>query len=67
MLFNKKLRLIKKPDEDAEKRLREELEKEGGLEKKDLPALIISAFLVIVPVALIALLLVCLVSWLFFI
>ena len=67
MLFGKKLKLIKKPDEDAEKHLREELEKEGGLEKKDLPALIISAFLVIVPVALIALLLVCLISWLFFI
>ena len=45
MLFGKKLKLIKKPDEDAEKHLREELEKEGGLEKKDLPALIISAFL----------------------
>ena len=67
MLFGKKLKLMKKPDEDAERRLREELEKEGGLEKNDLPALIISAILVIVPIALIALLLVCLVGWLFFI
>ena len=67
MLFGKKLKLMKKTDEDAERRLREELEKEGGLEKNDLPALIISAILVIVPIALIALLLVCLVGWLFFI
>ena len=67
MLFGKKLKLMKKTDEDAERRLREELEKEGGLERNDLPALIISAILVIVPIALIALLLVCLVGWLFFI
>jgi len=46
---------LKKPDREKEAKLREEIEKEGGLEKGDLPAMLISAFLVIMPVALIVL------------
>lgn len=48
MVFKKKLKLFKKPDKDAEKKLREDIASEGGLEKGDVPAMIISAFLVIV-------------------
>ena len=56
MLFGRKIKVIKKPDEDKEKKLREDIESEGGLEKNDLTAMILSAFLVIIPVALCALL-----------
>ena len=47
MLFWKKLKLFKKPDKEAERKLREDIEREGGLEKSDVPAMIIAAFLVI--------------------
>ena len=66
MLFGRKLKLIKKPDEEAEKKLKENIENEGGLEGNDLPAMILSAFLVIIPIALVALLLCFLLAWLFF-
>ncbi len=56
---------VKKPNPEKEKKLREDLEEYGGLEKKDLPALIISAFLVILPVAIAVLLLFVLAAWLF--
>ena len=55
----------KKPDLEKEEKLREEIYNEGGLEKKDLPALIFSAYLVFIPIALVLLLLLCLLGWLF--
>ena len=65
MLFGKKLKLIKKPDKEKEKNLREQIDAEGGLEKNDMPAMIISAFLVFLPVAAVALGLIVLLAWLF--
>lgn len=65
MLLGKKLKLIKKPNKEKEKELREQIENEGGLEKGDMPAMIISAFLVFIPVAAIALGLIVLLAWLF--
>ena len=52
------MKKLKKPDPKAEQRLRDEIEAYGGLEKTDLPAMIISALLMIVPVALVLLLLI---------
>lgn len=52
MSVRDKFKLLKKPDKDAEIRLREDIANEGGLEKGDIPAMIISAFLMIVlPIA----------------
>ena len=47
MLFKNLKRGFKKPNKEAERQLRNEIEAAGGLEKKDLPAMIIAAFLVI--------------------
>lgn len=55
---------LKKPDPEVERKLRNEIEEYGGLEKKDLPAMLISAFLVIMPVAIAALLFLVLIVWL---
>ena len=66
MLFGKKLKLIKKPDKEKEDKIREDIEAMGGLEKKDVPAMILSALLVILPVALLALLLLCAIGFLMF-
>ena len=66
MLFGKKLKLIKKSDKEKEKQLREDIEAMGGLEKKDVPAMILSAMLIILPVALLALLLLCAIGFLMF-
>lgn len=52
MLFKR----LKKPDPEAEQTLRDEIERHGGLEKNDLLAMIVSAMLVILPVAVLALL-----------
>lgn len=49
-------KIIKKPDPEKEEKLRQEIHENGGLEKKDLPAMILSAYLVIIPIALAALL-----------
>ena len=46
---------IKKPDEQAEKKLKEEIESEGGLEKKDFSAMILAAFVTVYPVCLLVL------------
>ena len=54
MLFKK----LKKPDPEAEQRLRDEIEAYGGLEKNDIAAMIISALLMIVPIAAVLLLLI---------
>lgn len=66
MLFGKKLKLLKKPDPEKEKKLRDEIDKQGGLEKGDIPAMVISAMLIIVPVAVIALLVLLGIGWLLF-
>ena len=55
-MFGRKRKLLKKPDEEKEKKLREDIESEGGLDKKDLPAMILSAYLVIIPVVAVILL-----------
>ena len=51
------------PKDNPEKReaLKDEVEKEGGLEKQDMFAMILSALIVIVPIALIVLIVVCLI------
>ena len=49
MAFDK-FKKLKKYDPEAERKLREEIEAEGGLEKNDMKAMIISAVLVIMPV-----------------
>lgn len=57
MLFGRKLKLIKKPDMEAEEKLRKDIQDEGGLDKKDMPAMILSAYVVIFgPIFLVALL-----------
>ena len=66
MLFGKKLKLIKKPDAEKEKQLREDISEMGGLDKKDVPAMILSAMLVILPVALVVLLILCAIGFLMF-
>ena len=66
MAFEKWKRAFRKPNKQAEQKLRDDIEQEGGLEKGDLPAMLISAFLVIFPVAVGVLLLFCLFGWLIF-
>ena len=61
MLFKK----LKKPDPKAEQKLRDDIEKYGGLEKGDVPAMLLSAFLTIIPLALAVLGLFCLIAWIF--
>ena len=56
---------LKKPDLQKEQTLRDTIENEGGLDKKDLPAMILSALLVIMPVAIVALLVMVLAIWVF--
>ena len=48
-------RIIKKPDKQKEEDLRKSIEEEGGLEKKDLPAMVFSAYVVILPICLLVL------------
>ena len=66
MAFEKWKRAFRKPNKQVEQKLRDDIEQEGGLEKGDLPAMLISAFLVIFPVAVGVLLLLCLFGWLIF-
>ena len=66
MAFEKWKRAFRKPNKQAEQKLRDDIEQEGGLEKGDLPAMLFSAFLVIFPVAVGVLLLLCLFGWLIF-
>lgn len=63
MLFDR-FKKLKKPDPEAEEELKNEIEKMGGLDKKDVPAMLISAFLVILPVAALTLIAICLLAWL---
>lgn len=61
-----KFKKLKKYDPEAERKLREDIEAEGGLEKNDVKAMIISAFLVIMPIALVILGLFVLMAFMFF-
>ena len=61
-----KFKKLKKYDPEAERKLREDIESEGGLEKNDVKAMIISAFLVIMPIALVILGLFVLMAFMFF-
>lgn len=63
MLF-KKFRALKKSDPEKEQELRDAIEKEGGLEKNDVKAMIIAATLVFLPVVAGILLILCLVLYL---
>ena len=63
MLFGKRL---KKPDPEAEKKLREQIRAEGGVDKKDTVAMILSAYLTILPVVLVVLGIMVLFIWLLF-
>lgn len=60
-----RLRKLRKYDPERERELRDGIEAAGGLEKNDLKAMILSALIVILPVALGILLLFALVAWLF--
>lgn len=62
-----RLRKLRKYDPERERELRDGIEAAGGLEKNDLKAMILSALIVILPVALGILLLFALVAWLFLI
>ncbi len=62
MLFKK---IFKKPDKEAEQRLKRELEEAGGVEKKDIGAMILSAYLVFIPIILGLLLLIAFFAWMF--
>ena len=64
MLFEK-FRNLKKYDPEAERKLRDEIEAQGGLEKNDVKAMIIAALLVILPVVLVIFALFVLMAWLF--
>ena len=63
MLFNRKA--IKKPDKEAEEKLRREINEAGGVSGKDIFAMILSAYAVFIPVALVLLGLIYLVARLF--
>ncbi|MBO5269610.1 MAG: hypothetical protein J6B77_02410 [Clostridia bacterium] len=65
MMF-KRIKWLKKPNKEAEEQLHEDRANEGGLDKKDLPAMILSAMIIFIPVALVVLVALCLISWLFF-
>ena len=64
MLFEK-FRKLKKYDPDAERKLREDIEAAGGLEKNYALAMILSALLVIMQIAVVILLLFVLAAFMF--
>ena len=57
---------LKKPDPEAEQKLREDIDAYGGLEKNDVAAMIISALLMILPIVAIVLLVIVGFIFLFF-
>ncbi len=59
-------KLLKKPNKEKEEKLREDIEKSGGLDKKDMLAMILSAYLVVIPVVAVVLLVLWLIIRLFF-
>jgi len=60
-----KFRKLKKYDPEAEKKLREDIEAAGGLEKNDVLAMIISALLVMMPIVAVILLLFVMAAFMF--
>lgn len=54
-MFSKLKRVVKKDNSEKEEKIREDIRNEGGLEKKDIPAMLISAYLVILPICLVIL------------
>ena len=54
-----------KLDPQKEQSLRDEINEHGGLDKKDLPAMIFSAYLVFLPLAIVLLLFFALIAFLF--
>lgn len=60
-----KMRKLKKYDPEKEQALRNEIEESGGLEKNDLKAMIIAAFLTVFPVVVFIFVLFVLLAWLF--
>ncbi len=65
MILKNFKRIFGKVDKSKEEELRNEIDEYGGIEKKDLPAMIISAYVVVIPIAVLALLAMALVAWLF--
>lgn len=59
-------RRLKKFDPEKEKELQRQIEAEGGLEKGDGLAMVLSALLVLLPAALLALGVIVLIAFLFF-
>lgn len=53
---------LKKDDPEKMEKFKDEIEKEGGLEKYDMFAMIVSALLVLVPVALVVLIVMILIA-----
>lgn len=65
-MFSKLKKILKKDNQKKEDELREDIKNEGGLEKKDIPAMLISAYLIIIPICLAVLLILCLLMLLVF-
>ena len=59
-------KLLKKPNKEKEEQLRRDIANEGGLGKKDMLAMILSAYLVVIPVVAVVLLVLWLIIRLFF-
>lgn len=60
-----KMRKLKKYDPEKEQALRNEIEESGGLEKNDLKAMVIAAFLTVFPIVVVIFMLFVLLAWLF--
>ena len=63
-MFNKIKRILKF-NPDREKELRNEIEENGGIEKKDMSAMVLSAYLTIMPIVIGILLLFALIAYLY--
>lgn len=63
-MFNK-IKKILKFNPNREKELRNEIEENGGIEKKDMSAMVLSAYLTIMPIVIGILLLFALIAYLY--
>lgn len=63
-MFNKIKRILKF-NPNREKELRNEIEENGGIEKKDMSAMVLSAYLTIMPIVIGILLLFALIAYLY--
>jgi len=64
-MVDKFKKVIKKPDKEKEEKLRSEIAAAGGVGKKDIFAMVFSAYLVFIPIALVLFGIIALVAWLF--